>query len=460
MLRLLAIITTLAAQALPGPLGAQLTLRDALARADAQAYANRIAGAAADAQAGQALAPYRGILPSVRVEAGFVRTTDPIGAFGTTLRQRRIAAADFDPARLNFPAAVDNRVAGLVLEQPLFNADAWTGRQAATSAAKASRASADWTQHDTRTDVVRAYFGATLAAERLATLEVAERAARAHVARARALADTGLVTRSDALLAEVRAGEVTAQRLAAAGDASHAGRALAVLLGEPGAVLRVPTALPAAGTIRPLVAPDTTDRATGDRADLRAATLALEAARADARRAQSSYLPRVNGFARYDWNDPNALFANERSWTVGVMASWSPFAGASEIAEVRTTRGHAAAAQAQQEAAAAQADLDRERTRSELQVALAQLDIAETAVEQATEAHRIVARKYDGGLATISDLLEASALETQSRLGLSFASYRLLVTAAERRQALGEDPAFLSALDRSVDASSPDRTER
>ena len=45
-------------------------------------------------------------------------------------------------------------------------------------------------------------------------------------------------------------------------------------------------------------------------------------------------------------------------------------------------------------------------------------------------------------------VLGAAALETQTRLGLSFARYQLLVTAAERRQALGDDPSFLTALDR------------
>lgn len=440
------------------PVAAPLTLRDAVARADARAYANRIATASADAQSAQALAPYRGILPTLRAEAGFVRTTDPIAAFGTKLRQRAITPADFNPATLNFPAAIGNRAAGLVLEQPLLNADAWVGRSAAADAAHAQRAAAEWTRGSTRTDVVRAYYGATLAAEKSATLLVGERAAYAHVARAKALADTGLVTRSDALLAEVKAGEISSLRLAAEGEASHARRALAVLLGEPSLAFRMPDALPESDAIRALVAVDTADRVTTDRADVRAATLAYSAARADAWRAKSLYLPRVNGFARYDWNDPSGFFANERSWTAGVMASWSPFSGGSELSEIRGSAARERSARAQREAAVAQAELARAESRDKLQVALAQLTIAERAVAQATEAHRIVARKYDGGLATISELLEASAIETQTRLGYSFARYTVLVTAAERRHALGDDPAFLVALD--APTSSSDRASR
>ena len=445
MKRTLLVLTLLAAG--PRVATAQLTLRDAFGKADSLAYANRIAGANADAQRAQALQPYRGILPGVRVEAGYVRTTDPIAAFGTKLRQREIGAADFNPATLNFPNAIGNKSAGLVLEQPLLNPDAWIGRTAAANAGKAQAKMADWTRTATRTDVVRAYFGATLAAEKRATLEAAERAAQAHVARAKALADTGLVTRSDALLAQVRAGEITTQRLGAAGDANHAGRALAMLLGEPAATYTLPDALPASDAIRALVATDTAEAAARDRADVQAARLALSAARADAWRARSTMLPRVNGFARYDWNDRTGFFANERSWTAGVMASWSPFAGASEIAESRLTSARERAARAQQEAATANAQLEQNRTREQLKVALAQLTIAEQAVAQSDEALRIVARKYDGGLATISDLLEAQAINTQSKLGHSFARYQLLVAAAERRQALGSDPSFLTALD-------------
>ena len=215
-------LLALALLALPTPVAAQLTLRDALTRAESQAYANRIATASADAQSAQALQSFRGILPSVRVEAGFVRSNHPIAVTGTKLSQRRLGAPDFDLTVLNFPQAVGNRTGGLVLEQPILNPDAWMGRSAADNAAKAQSAAAEWTRGGTRTSVVRAYFGATLAAEKRATLVAAERAAQAHVARAKALADTGLVTRSDALLAEVRAGGITTQRLAAAGDASHA----------------------------------------------------------------------------------------------------------------------------------------------------------------------------------------------------------------------------------------------
>lgn len=444
--------------------GAQLTLGDALRQADRAAYGNRIAEAATATQRAQTLVPLKGILPTLRLEAGYVRTTDPIGVFGSTLRQRTISPANFDPQRLNHPDAIGNYQGGIVVEQPLFNADAWAGRRAALRAVGATRASEEWTRLSIRVDVVRAYYGAVLAAERAATLQAAARAAHAHVAQAEAMVRQGLVTKSDALLAAVRAGDVDAQLAEAEGGAATARRRLAVLLGQDGRELspetNAPARLPSSDRIRAVIAADTDDATSGVRADLRAASGGLDAARADLLRARSTYLPRLNSFARYDWNSATHPYGGDRNWTVGIMASWSPFAGAGELADLQTTASRATAAQAQADAAQANARLEMEQTRTALSVALARLTIAERAVAQSVEAHRIVGRKYEGGLATVVELLDAQAVEIQSQLSLSQTRWTAIAAAAERRRALGLDPATLQALDDVTVATHDLRTSR
>jgi len=68
-------------------------------------------------------------------------------------------------------------------------------------------------------------------------------------------------------------------------------------------------------------------------------------------------------------------------------------------------------------------------------------------VAQGSEAHRIVAKKYAGGLATVAELLSAAALETQTRLGLSDARYQAIVADAAARQAAGADLMALTVLE-------------
>jgi outer membrane protein TolC len=422
-------------------------LADVLERADRLGYANRGARSNAEAQRASTLAPLRGILPSARVEAGYIRTTDPIGVFGTALRQRRISQQDFDPARLNFPSPVGNHGAVLVLEQPLFNADAWVGRRAAGQAADAATDAATWSRTNTANQVVRAWYGAVLAEAKTSALASALRSAEAHVRQAQSMERNGMVTPSDAMLASVRAGEVEVMHIEALATARLARQGLATAIGSPADTsFAFPAVLPTAQALRGLAA-EVSALAAAERADVRAARTGAAAAAADADRARTLLLPRVNSFARLDWNSPDLPFGGRNNWTVGLMASWSPFSGASEIAERRVATSRAAAARAMQDGAVAQASLEDAQSRSAIEVALSRLAIAERGVTQATDAHRIVARKYDGGLAAITELLDASTAEVQARLGEAAARYALITALADRLMATGNTPSWLARLD-------------
>jgi outer membrane protein TolC len=428
--------------ALASPLGAQapLSLREAFHRADALGYGNRVAGAAASAAEARAGATLRGVLPTIRAEAGWVRSTDPLATFGFLMRQRQVTPQAFDPASLNFPVARSDVGTGLVLEAPLVNIDAWAGRAAAGHAAAAANASAEWVATGARLDVVRAYFGAVLATEQVATLEAANRAALAHVHQAESAVTNGVVTRSDALLAAVKQGEVETQLVAARGNASLARLQLALLLGTPNDTAFVlPTAVP-----HPVIEEVDTSRSAA-RADVRMADAGVAAARAARLAADAALLPRINGFARYDWHDPRSLAGGQSMWTVGVMASWSPFSGGAELAMRRASAADVQAARAGSEAVHAGAMLDVQSAEIAVTVATRALAIASNAVAQATEAHRIVGRKYDGGLAAVTELLDAQAAELGSRLAEAKARYDLLVARAALVRARGTDLTTIAA---------------
>jgi outer membrane protein TolC len=101
-------------------------------------------------------------------------------------------------------------------------------------------------------------------------------------------------------------------------------------------------------------------------------------------------------------------------------------------------------ARAQAEAAQAAADLEIAAHDNAWVVALERMRIADEAVAQSAEAHRIVTRKYEGGLAAVVELLGASAAETEARLRQSHARYGAIVQAAARLRARGLDPALLA----------------
>lgn len=424
-----------------------LSLAEALSRAEQGAYANRIALAQARAAEGQAALALKGVLPGVRLEGGYVRTTDPLGAFGSTLRQRTVTPAAFEPTRLNHPLAIGNLTSALVVEQPIFNADALLGRRAASRAGEAAGALASWTVTGIEVDVVRAYYGAVLAVESVTTLDSASRAAHAHERIAASQHRNGLATRSDVLLAAVRAGEVDAQLVAARGAARLARSQLATVLGAPGETgFILPDRLPAAAAILDLTIDPDSGAAT-EREDVRAAELSLAAASIDAQRASSLLLPRVNAFGRLDWSSADRPFGGRDAWTAGVMVSWSLFGGGAELAERRMAQARRAAAEAGVEASVARGRLEQEEATNAMEVALARMTITERAVGQSSEAHRIVTRKYEGGLATAVELFDAAAAETVTRLGYAEARYQAIVALAMRRRSTGRSLDLLTRLD-------------
>jgi outer membrane protein TolC len=429
----------------PVGVGAQtpLSLGEALQRANASAYANRVAEAGYRAATARSASANQGFLPGVRAEVGAIRTNDPLAGFGFLLRQRAVTPQAFDPSGLNDPEARTDVGAALVAEVPLVNLDAWAGKRAANHAATAEGHRRDWSATGVQLDVIRAYYGAVLAAEKAAVLRAAEAAGRAHMRRAESALRNGLVTRSDLLLAEVRVGEIATQRIGAEADAILARQALALTLGTPGdTAFSLPSAIP----VTPV--PSAMGEPEAMRSDVAMVASQVDAATADAARRTLGLLPRINGFGRYEWHDRNAAFSGKPMWTVGVMASWSPFSGGAELAARREALANADAARAGLEATEGMAALELAAAESGLRVAEQALTIAARRAVQATEAHRIVERKYEGGLATVAELLEAQATEMGAHLAEAKARHDVIVARGTLARVRAEDLAMLaSALD-------------
>jgi outer membrane protein TolC len=94
------------------------------------------------------------------------------------------------------------------------------------------------------------------------------------------------------------------------------------------------------------------------------------------------------------------------------------------------------------------AALELAAAESAVTVAVQALAIASRGAVQATEAHRIVERKYEGGLATVAELLEAQATEMGAHLAEAKARYDVIVARGTLARVRAEDLAMLaSALD-------------
>ncbi len=456
-LRLLVLPATLSTSVMPASAqSSSLRLRDVLAAVDTAAYAPRAARADTRAAEADITATMAGWLPALRLEAGAMRTTDPIGVFGARLRQRAVTASDFDPGHLNRPGGLSTVTGAVVLEQPVFAPAALFGRRTAGLAAAATRAAAEHALASVRLEASRAYFGAMLAAASVTALEAAVQAAEAHVTQAVSLERNGVVTRADVLLARVRMRELDAQRATARGRALTARLALAVLMGRPDDTVRtLPDSLPAVtGALRiegreeqPVFVRSDAP-ASSLRHDVHAARLAARAARADVTRATARWAPTVGATVRSEWASPDQPFGGTPFWTAGVMISLPLFSGGADVADRQRARALAGAAESRAEAAAARASLEAVEARIERAVAFERLVIADGALAEAREALRLVQRRYDGGLAAVTELLDAAARHTAADLATMSARHDALVALAVERVSHGLDLSPLLALDR------------
>jgi outer membrane protein TolC len=78
------------------------------------------------------------------------------------------------------------------------------------------------------------------------------------------------------------------------------------------------------------------------------------------------------------------------------------------------------------------------------------------AAAQSREAHRLVEKRYAGGLVTVAELLGAETAATGAALAEAAARYTLIDALAQHRRAIGADPGALAQLDGRNAASTTD----
>ncbi len=420
-----------------------LHLDRALAIADEKAFGNQMAAAREEAASGQKLSAWSGFVPTARLEAGAMVTDDPLGAFGTRIGQRRVSMASFDPASLNDPDAISSLSTSLIAEVPLLNLDAWHGKLAADRNLEAMTKSKELERNRIRAQVVEAYFTVGLARAAVATWETALAVAGSYEKQAVSGQRNETATRSDVLRSRVEVASIGASLAKARTEVVLAEKRLALLLGGG--------SLP--GSVPSMELTDSGLKAQSTRSNLRQTPLELEvvglqadAAKAAWCRARDAFFPRLNGMARVDWKEHASLFQKDPSWSVGIVASWNVLGGVQAWGSQREAHGHWREAETGREALRSQQAMERDAEQARLTAALERLEIEHGSLEQVSESHRIVSRRYEEGLATIAERIDAGSLETKIHLEMVSLRQQAVSSLAKLALLEGRDPSFLASL--------------
>lgn len=365
--------------------------------------------------------------PTVGLEAGAIRSNDPVAAFGGRLRQGRFAQADFDPARLNHPDPLTDWSAAVGASWTPLDLSRGAAIQAATAEAAAAELGSRWTARSAEFGAEVRYLEALAAQQRLGASEAALDAAEANLSVTTRRVEQGLLTAVDVLQARAAVEHARAAAIDATRSVADARDRLALAMGwEQGLV-----PVPAGDELSEPPAAVSSGDVSG-RDDLTAAERAVRGAEARTRQASRARLPRIEGFARLESHSSGPFSGTEGDWTVGFQVSMPVFTGFEISARERGARAMADAARLEYAEQLATARTTLAGAVRAVDAADRQAAAADAAAAAASEAARLMRRRFEEGLATTADLLrvDASAAELaataiSARLGLRVAAARV-----------------------------------
>jgi len=436
------------------PEPAPLTLQAAMSLARAQAPEVAAAASRATAAGERAAQAGSSRWPQLRLSETWLRTDSPADVFGLKLSEERFSFPDFVASDPNRPPALAVGLTRLELEMPL-----WTGgeiggriRQAAATAAGAS-ADAAWAANQAALAAAEAWLDLAEAREAGAVLGRAREAVAAHLETARALAEQGLLVRSEVLRAEVELAKVEDQCAEASARERLAEESLAYRLGAPPSTRYALGALPWPPEIGD--APDPWIAGAAERPDVSAARQRLRASRLEVAVQQAARWPRVALAARYDLADDHLFGDHGRSSTVLARASLDLFTGGRRRAAIAAAAAEAEAARRDTDRLAEGAALAVRQAWEQAATARGRRETARRALGAAAEAWRISEERFAAGVVKTIDVLDAATAkreaemrEVTARAAADRLALRLAVAAGRRPEdgASGAAPPSAAAL--------------
>jgi outer membrane protein TolC len=380
--------------------------------------------AAAEARYGQTNAVF---LPQIKLTYTGMSTNNPLNAFGFKLQQQAIMQEDFNPALLNEPSATQNFMTKAEWRQPILNMDMWSIRQAAQEQQHVYAFKTKRTKELVVFEVQKAYAQLQLAYQAKGVLEEAVQTVNAIYAATNNRFEKGYLQKSDVLQVQVQV-KTTENKLAEAiSNIQNASDYLGLLMGARAGVIYQVDSI-SISSVTPIE--NTQAAISDDRADFKAMQSAISAHERMINSGKMSYLPHVNAFGEFMINDPKAFGFGSNAYLVGAELSWTLFNGTAtrnRVWEQRIERDKTVAHLALQKE---QAQLELNKTLRQLQDSQFAIQRQEIAVSQSTEVLRIVENRYQQGLVTTNDVLQAQSLLAQQKLLLAEAAYQYHTTAA------------------------------
>lgn len=367
------------------------------------------------------------LYPHLDFTTEYGQTDNAMGSFGNILQQ-----GNFDSSiNFNDPGTTDNLSLQAELRYRLYNGGK---RDAAVSRARLGqkRLSHDYvaTVNRLEFEVVRVFYQIILAEETIAARRSALQAIEASLHVARARFEAGDLLRQHLLDLEVQQARASEDLIAA----RHALRLLQHgfnnLLGIPEGPVHVDAKNSPAQTV-----PQKQDITS--RPELKSIDKGIAAAQQGLIVARSNKLPKIDGFARYQYDRGFIDSGDGGSWMTGVALQLPLTDGGLTSAKMQEAKATIRELKEIRRKTTLRLGLELQRARQDLQQARQSMAVTVKMVQLAQESARLSRARFKEGLVLSSDLIETEKRLTDALLRNSQAKSRHRIAIANLRMTIG-----------------------
>ncbi len=365
-------------------------------------------------------------LPGLSLEAGY-----------TMLQNEPATRAKFGPAAAEFPIGERNTLSYKAMATlPLYTGGRISrGIDAAESAVRASRGQESAAIQDLKRTVAEAYVAVLRARRGVEVADSHVASLKAHARDVENMYEQGMVSRNDLLAAQVALADAQQQAIKAKNALDLARSTYNRLLDKPLSQEVVLDDLQPGPLDEGLES--LTERALGQRDELLVLQDRIRGLQDQAKAVRAETAPQLALSGGYDYRE-NRYTVYEGQWMVNLGLQWRLFDGGATRHKAAATERQAAALQQQYDDLRAAVALEVRRYWLDVQETRKRIRVTEKAIARAEENLKVNRERYENGLATNTEVLDAEALRTLSESNHANAIYDAVLAILHLKRAVGE----------------------
>lgn len=361
-------------------------------------------------------------MPQVDLSYSALFTDNPLNAFGFNLQQGIVTAADFDPSKLNNPSLTKDFGSKIEVMQPLINPDLFYQRKAAKKGKEIAELQKMRTSEYVAFQVKQTYMELALAYDAKEVIDRALATSAEGLKRAQSFYDEGLIQRTDLLDAQIFNSKLETDLSQATNSIQDISDRLSLVMGTETGIQY---------TIDKVTETAEADFSYNDhRTDFVAMNKAIEAQTMMKQASKMNFLPKLNAFGSYQYNDSKFAQFDKGSYLVGIKLSWNIFNGMRDKRSINISNYEIQRLNSQLSQQKDEAKAELMKSTRALETLSKETANNQLMVEQAREALRILQDRYSEGLVSTTDLLRSQTQLAQTELALTQSVFKKNVTKA------------------------------